>query len=204
MRMLMLSVIATVGLWAVDATIVNNSVTVTIDGKIAKHTKKGDSFKLQAKQKICLVSKKGDGAVKILYPTGLNIQLKNPSDCETVPPLVGVEEMGFIEGIIVTLFQKSQDSSTNGVGAKGGDDEVITTDINLEEVKRTMNYIHISNSTGRWTTPIELEILGKDVAPIKIEYKDDGFLVPVDILKVGQNIKISGKFSGTVLDVKVR
>jgi len=204
MKILLLSVMTMASLWAVNATIVNGDVDVQINGQKVKHVKKGETFTLQEKQKICLLKKVGDGAVKIVYPTNFTVKLKKIHECETVPKQVEVEKQGLIEGIVASLFKKSQDSSQDGVGSKGGEEEVYAKDINLEEVKRTMNVIHISNADGHWTTPLELNISSENGDFTIIKYKDDGFLIPVNILKVGQNIKIDGNFSGTVLDIKVK
>jgi len=188
MKILLLSVMTIGSLWAVNATIVNGDVDVKITGQKVKHAKKGETFTLQEEQEICLVKKVGDGAVKIVYPTGFSIVLKKVSECEIVPIPVETKKVGWLMGMLVVIFQTSQDSSTDGVGSKGGDDEVITTDINLENAKRTTNYLYFGNP--KWTLPLKLEILGKGVEAIKIKYKDGGFFVPVDILKVGQTLRV--------------
>jgi len=62
----------------------------------------------------------------VLYFT---VKLKKIYECETVPKQVEVEKQSFIGGIIATLSKKSQDSSQDGVGSKGGNEEVYTKDI---------------------------------------------------------------------------
>ena len=96
MKILLLSVMTMASLWAVNATIVNGDVNITIDDQKVKHVKKGETFTLQEKQKICLEKKVGDGAVKIVYPTNFTVKLKKIHECETVPKQVEVEKQGFI------------------------------------------------------------------------------------------------------------
>ena len=200
MKVLLLSVLTTVSLLAIEAKVKYDEVTLSIDGK--KHTyQKGKHFTVDYNQTICFL--KGDGVISFSdEKTALKKQLdKNTKNCMTMTKIVQQKEDGFLASIL-RFPPKTNESVEDGAGLKGGKDDIYSEDIVLSDIKE--EYILISNSKGKWTTPIELEILEKGMKTINIEYKNDAFLVPVNILEVGQNIKIKGKFAGTVLDVKVR
>lgn len=183
MKVLLLSLIATVNLWAVSATVKYMDVNVTVNGVEINGTNRGNSFQFKENEEICLTSS-GEGIVKITVTPNYTMQLEQSHRCTTILAREVQEKSSFV------LFKKVNESSKDGVGSKSSSDEIYIKDILLSDLKGK-EYLDISNE--RWATPLILTVIHEDeeVYSAKVEGDDvTQFLIPVSKLKRGMNIKI--------------
>lgn len=202
MKILVIGLVSTVVLWSVTATVKYADVKVEINGTVQTH-EVNKTFEFDVNQTICLLSS-GDGQVAIVNALGEEEVLSSSYNCTLIQkaiPFIKKSIYNLLASWISRSFSDAYEITKGGLGSKGSDIEVYTQDMLLSKIED--EYIYIE-AHPKWTLPLELEILGKDTEPIKIEFKDGGFLIPKHILKKGQNIEIKGNFSGLVLDVKVR
>jgi len=188
MKTVITMIIATASLWALTATVKNGEVTVKI-GNTTKTYQKGATFPVAYNEKICL-SPNSKGIIKLDEEQG---QITVDA-CVTPKKLVRTAPEPSILAKVFTLFKKTNETSKDGVGVKGSDDEKYTEDILLSDLEGK-EYLNISNEN--WATPLTLKVMDrkKEVYSANIEGESEvKFLVPVEKLKSGMKIKVENSF----------
>jgi len=187
-------IMATASLWALTATVKNGEVTVKI-GNTTKTYQKGATFPVAYNKEISLLPN-SKGIIKLDEEQG---QITLDNACVTPKKLVRTAPEPSMFAKVFTLFKKTDETSKDGVGVKGSDDEKYTKDILLLDLKGK-EYLDISNEN--WATPLTLKVMDgeKEVYSANIEGESEvKFLVPIAKLRSGMQIEVHNSFLGNIV-----
>ena len=187
MKILGLSVIVSVGLFAVNATVKYEDVKIGINEEKPQSYSVDSNFTFNENEKICLVSK-GRGEVYMVDSFGVEETLSKSNKCTIFKSKVAVLK------ISKSLIGKVNEPTKDGAGKGGRKWKKYIKDINLSEYK-DMEYLEIvpNIKTLRWRPRFEMRV-GGEIIP----YKDGKFRVLVKLMKVGGHITVEHKRLGYV------
>ena len=198
MKILYLSIVACVGLWAVTAEIKDTAARVDING-FADSYEQGTIFELQENDKICLLS--SEGRILITEDSGVQTQLIYPKNlCKTILSKVEKKQPTFLASVKRILFNTAIEREKDGIGSK-----MLHYDVYREDISDTKEYDYILIKNPTWTTPLELQILDKDKIIKRFKSKNDEFLIPSKFLKSGQRVIVKNSHFGKLyMDSKIK
>jgi len=200
MKVLLLSVLTTVSLLAIDAKVKYDEVSLTVDGK--EHTyKKGNHFSVDYNQKICFV--KGDGVVIFSdKETGFKRQIDEDTKCTTLTKRVKPKKIGLL-ATILRFPPKTDESVEDGVGIRDGEGlrKVSANVVLNKEIKQ------IVIEDENWgPLPITFKLFNEEGKEVKTEINEHNlttkFTVNREELKDGYKIEVTNSSNDILVNLK--
>lgn len=202
MKKIIISLVATTGLFAFDAEVKKGSVDLLINDQ-NKMYKLGEKFVLNAGDIVCFVD--GEGRVIIKGESYKKQLSKRSKSCKHLPgedgkPTVYAQA---IKNSIVSIFEKSNEKSVDGVSRKSVDSNTLTAPIFLG---KNAKYLVLENST--WgPLPITLELLNHKSEVIETMVNEEdistSFILPKRMLDDGYIIKVSNAFDELLVNTTI-
>ena len=196
MKFLLLSVLTTVSLLAIDAKVKYDDITIEIDGK-EKSYKKGEHFEFTYNQKIRFI--KGDGVISYTdKETGISKQLGEDNPYIKIPKPEAVPSKRFI------LFINVNESVSDGVSVRDEDKaKKISGDFIL--TKETKEIIIGYNSWG--SLPVTLKLFdakGTERKKLINEHDETShFTLDRKEVKDDYRVEVTDNSNQILLDIKL-
>ena len=200
MKVLLLSVLTTASLLAIEATIKYDEVTLSIDG--TEHTyQKGKHFTVEYNQEICFL--KGDGVVNFSdEKAGLNKQLDEDSKCTTMTKTVQPKGRGLL-ATILKLPPKTNEEVADGAGRRANDEvEKVSGDIELK--KEVKEIVLEDESWG--PLPVTFKLFDEKGNEVKVEVNKENlttkFSLSREEVKDGYRVEVTNRLDDKLVDIK--
>ena len=184
MKIVLTTIMATVSLWALTATVKNGEVTVKI-GNTTKTYQKGATFPVAYNEKICL-SPNSKGIVKLDEEQG---QI-TVDTCITPEKRVRTASEPSMFVKVLNLFSKSKESEKDGVGVKGyGRENNLIMELNKIKKDKSFNNLIINNAKKSY-------IIGENIEFTIDTNNLEGYLTLIYLEKENATFFISTKIKG--------
>jgi len=200
MKVLLLSVLTTVSLLAIDAKVKYDEVSLSIDGK--NHTyQKGKHFSVDYNQKICFL--KGDGVIMFSdKETGLKKQIDEDTPCTTMSKKIVKQNDIGIFATILRLPPKTSESVKDGVNRDGNEIKKVSGNVVL---KKEIKEVVIEDKN--WAPlPITLKLFNEEGEEVKKELNKHNlttkFTLNAEEIKDGYRIEVKNRSNDMLVNIK--
>lgn len=206
-KLIFTSFIATSILFAYNAEVIKNAVTIEINQK-SQNYKVGDKFILNGGDLVCFIS--GEGKVVIKSDTYTKKLSKRSGSCKKLP--TGKEDSkNYIVALsnnIKTTFMQAEENIVAGISVRDKNVTILDVDVDRRPItiSKSTKYFTIVNEQTK-NRPITIQILD-DKGQVVIEdvNKKDlktSFVFPVSVVKDGYTIKVVDGFYELLMESKV-